>query len=270
MKTLTVLFVIIIAFIFLLVISPFLPILKTSASGLRNITNTSQFSEGEDIFGSGGSGSGSSSGQTTGCQNIELSDKAAIFFEHEDCNLGKDGFVFDFQGQKLIKDLDNIPGTDDEITSLMVKEGYKVTLYEHDKGDWPSDRITFYGPEKVKNLEEHEWFGGGGENWNDDSSAIRIESYNPSTDEPIVIIYKSENYMGSNRPLYSAVGQCKKLSDLQFGDEVSSIKINGDYTVELYEREDCDVSTTEEKITLTSSSSSLSNDNWESLSIINS
>ena len=86
----------------------------------------------------------------------------------------------------------------DSISSLWVKDGETITLYEHCESDanFPGDTITFIGPLAVHCLTEHpsttenKW---GNMNWNDKTSHIKVEvtsaDSNGSTDPNSDVIY---------------------------------------------------------------------------------
>jgi len=136
----------------------------------------------------------------------------------------------------------------DKITSLVVGEDYKVTLYENSMSDpdGSGDHITFYGSTIVENLGRHElyiycpfWkrvppgsrFGVclkyKTKSWNDEVSAINVSKYNPETDEPLVIFYRAKDYKGSNREFNEQNVEINLDDD--FKEVTSSIKIKEGY-----------------------------------------
>ncbi|MFB6088579.1 MAG: hypothetical protein ABEK36_02250, partial [Candidatus Aenigmatarchaeota archaeon] len=83
------------------------------------------------------------------CENDGCQGPAAVFYDQPDLR----GLNFSEDNTVEIPYLDIYEvGKDynDVISSLIVKKGYKVSLYEHD--DYDGDNITFYGPEKVNDL----------------------------------------------------------------------------------------------------------------------
>lgn len=243
MKTaLRVLMFFVVAFIFLIVAAHVFPVVKNAAGGLYNISNTSKLSDGKDIFRVGGDDELKAS-----CDAVDLDENSAKFFEHQKCNSGKSGFILNIDGEETIENLKNYEGEDynDKTSSLKIKNGYKTTLYVDDNLE--GDHITFYGPSFVEDLSNHDRSGTHGcgflklsncqNDWNDDVTSIKVKTYDSSAG-PLLIVYREDDQEGSNREFYGT--GCFDLTDLDFNDELSSLKIRKDYGVDLYKDIGCE------------------------------
>ena len=250
-------------FIFLLIAGKLIPLVKEAGGEISNMSNVSEFID-IDIFG------GAEKSEGVICQNVDLGGAAVKLFQNEGCNSKDPGFVITLNNN--VDNLKNYNGNNynDKITSLVVADGYKVTLYE-DK-NYGGDYITFYGPTIVSNLKEHERSGTHKcgslnlarchNNWNDAVSSIKIKRY---TEEPLVILYRASDFTGSNREItdVSLVGQCINLDDLGFDNVLSSIKIKDGYAVSIYGSKDCDLYGAGQSL-IVSSESKLSDNDWAS------
>ncbi len=115
-------------------------------------------------------------------------------------------------------------GFGDNISSVLVRKGTKVTLYEH-KG-YSGQGLVLYsgvGDEKYNDIE---W-------WNDDPSSMKVETYNPNA-QPTVVFYESNDNFKKHQLLVA--GSYKK-SELLCNDCFSRLSIPDGVTVDLYEND---------------------------------
>ena len=126
------------------------------------------------------------------------------------------------EGEYTLNKLNELGVTNDTVSSLKINGDYIVTIYEHDNYKGRSKEFT-----KSSN-----WVGN---DFNDILSSIKIKQYIP----PGVTFYKDANFkvqMGKALPegKYN-LAQLQKMG-IQ-NDAISSLKINGDLMVTLYEHD---------------------------------
>lgn len=130
-------------------------------------------------------------------------------------------------GRYTLADLQMMGVSNDDISSLRVQAGYRITLYEHD---------NFLGASTVRTDDQ----SCVGEEWNDRASSLVVEALSPTA-----LFYRDINFNGPavNLP----VGRYT-VADLQTmglrNDDISSLRIQPGYRVTLYENANFDGAST--------------------------
>jgi len=155
---------------------------------------------------------------TTPGGNTKITEPLIVF---KDCNYTgwwNKGFMI---GRYTLNDLIFNGAFGKDISSIKIQPGFKVTFYENP---------DLTGASIVKTSDVFCLVNDG---WNDRIQSMEVEVTNPG-----VIVYKDCNYQG--RAVYLPAGSFT-LSQLQArginNDEISSLKVSGDYVIEAFEND---------------------------------
>lgn len=154
--------------------------------------------------------------------SLEIEASSPTVIAYKDCDFKGPAVNLPI-GRYTMADLQKLGVSNDDVSSLRVQAGYRVTVYEHD---------NFQGASTVRTADQSCL----GEEWNDRVSSLVVEVISPTA-----LFYRDCDYGGTAVNLPIGRYTVAELETMGItNDDVSSLKVKAGYQVTLYENANFD------------------------------